>query len=405
MISEKKIKEWVDIYLSHIDEITPEVHVREEEGYKFKSVDTFQKNFDIDHPDLADNLEKAIEHNNLVAGSMYWPLKMLLIFAREYEDETRNALKKLFDTEKGVSQRIDEAERKFDELMETRNSRLNEDAHSFIGLRFLSLLLGFYYPDEYNAVKPREWKVFSKFIDENFSIPRHTPPGEQYKFYALGIEELRSHIKSVPQVQELREQLTEGLTFKDKEYRWMAQDVIYVTARVFAAKKSGEELSKEPIFEGISSTDDIESGNVVKMQESLEFPLEEYLENLIVKNWGSMDFGEPLTFYIDGDGTPGQQYTTDVGIIDILAIDKNGDFVVIELKKGRTNDKVVGQILNYMGWVRNNLAEKDQGVRGIIIASDGNQALFSAQGEVSDKVAVKYYRVGVDFTNPNNGNS
>jgi hypothetical protein len=51
----------------------------------------------------------------------------------------------------------------------------------------------------------------------------------------------------------------------------------------------------------------------------VRFPLEEYLENLIVKNWAHIDFCKDLVFFTDEDGTPGQQYATDVGIIDLLA--------------------------------------------------------------------------------------
>jgi hypothetical protein len=39
----------------------------------------------------------------------------------------------------------------------------------------------------------------------------------------------------------------------------------------------------------------------------------------------------------------GQQYATDIGPIDILAIEaKTKAFVVIELKKGRPSDRVIG---------------------------------------------------------------
>lgn len=39
---------------------------------------------------------------------------------------------------------------------------------------------------------------------------------------------------------------------------------------------------------------------------------------------------------------------------------------MIELKKGRTEDETVGQVLRYMGWVRAHLSpEKD--VRGVIV--------------------------------------
>jgi RecB family endonuclease NucS len=49
--------------------------------------------------------------------------------------------------------------------------------------------------------------------------------------------------------------------------------------------------------------------------------------------------------------------------------------VVIELKKGQTSDATVGQILRYMAWVEENIAETGQQVEGIIIARDVDDAL------------------------------
>jgi restriction system protein len=42
-------------------------------------------------------------------------------------------------------------------------------------------------------------------------------------------------------------------------------------------------------------------------------------------------------------------------------------YLVIELKKGRSSDVVVGQILRYMGFIKNELAVNGESVRGIII--------------------------------------
>ncbi|MGC8566038.1 MAG: PDDEXK nuclease domain-containing protein, partial [Thermoplasmata archaeon] len=75
----------------------------------------------------------------------------------------------------------------------------------------------------------------------------------------------------------------------------------------------------------------------------------------------------------------GRQYPTSVGPIDILAIDrKNKEFVVIELKRKRSSDDALGQILRYMGWVKENLAVDEYaqyGVRGIIIAKEKDKNL------------------------------
>ncbi len=74
-----------------------------------------------------------------------------------------------------------------------------------------------------------------------------------------------------------------------------------------------------------------------------------------------------LTLYRKG-GQIGQQFETDIGIIDLLCRDRFGNFVVIEFKWGESSDETIGQILRYIGWVRANLAGGRQ-VRGIIMCA------------------------------------
>lgn len=399
MISEQKLKDWTDIFLAYVREKTPEYHVTQEEGYKFKSVETFQKNFDIDDPDIASMLERSIETNNLVAGAMYFPKRMLLHFAQEYPEDTRKALRHLFDESRDIGTRLVETEEAFDMLLSKREKMVGKTGASFIGLRFLSLLLAFRYPERYDAMKPREWKVFCRYINNDFAIPNHTPIGEQYKMFCEYTDALRAYIKHLPQIQDLREKLTRGLAFNDDEFRWMTQDVIYVTARRFAKEKDSQAIG-QPAEEKETALDEALEEPAAESGAEMTFPLEKYLEHFIIENWDNIDFGEPLDLYRDEDGMPGQQYTTDVGIIDILAKDPKGNFVVIELKRGKSTQHVIGQVLAYMGWVRNNLAINGQSVRGIVIVSEGNQALLEAQREVADKVSVKYYRVNLEIINP-----
>ena len=66
--------------------------------------------------------------------------------------------------------------------------------------------------------------------------------------------------------------------------------------------------------------------------------------------------------------------------------------MVIELKKGRGSDKVVGQILKYMGRVDENLCEEGQRVKGIIICKEQDSKLSYAL-KMTTNIAVKYYRV------------
>jgi hypothetical protein len=137
-----------------------------------------------------------------------------------------------------------------------------------------------------------------------------------------------------------------------------------------------------------------------KPQEEMEFILEKYLEDFIWDNWDKIDFGEKLEKFIDEDGNEGKQYyTEDAGYIDILAKDSKGNFVVFELKKGRKNDEVVGQILRYTGWVRKNLVKKGEDVRGIIVVGTKDPKLEYALSEITDKVSAKLYRVSFRLEN------
>ena len=102
-------------------------------------------------------------------------------------------------------------------------------------------------------------------------------------------------------------------------------------------------------------------------QEGSEFAFEKDLQNFLVKNLHMIEPG--LKLYHDGR-RDGQEYPAGRRRIDILALDSEGQLVIIELKVSRGHDRTIGQILNYIGWVKENIAAPDQEVRGIIIAKE-----------------------------------
>jgi len=130
-----------------------------------------------------------------------------------------------------------------------------------------------------------------------------------------------------------------------------------------------------------------------------EFALEKYLEEFIVSNFNTI-FNNQYILYIDPDGNPGQQYpllSEDgkiFGRIDILAIEKHTkDFIVIELKKGKESDPVIGQTLRYIGWVKENLCEEKQSVKGIVICREVDKKMLYAVQPLKDLIKVKKYKV------------
>ena len=229
MIDHKRMTSFVDRYIRFVREKGYQAYAQEMEGYKFRSVEVFQTHFDINASDLSAMLASSIESNNLTSGGyQYWPRKMLLTFASEYEQETRQALETLFDQQVSVKDRINHAYRLFQDIMRRRNEKRGENIQSYFGLRFLSVLLGFRYPELYYPIKPREYRGFATYVDDGFKHSlRGLDYGGQYELYAQYADTLNRYIKTLPEVQSLHSSLVRDVGFKDPNYIWMTQDAIY----------------------------------------------------------------------------------------------------------------------------------------------------------------------------------
>ena len=102
-----------------------------------------------------------------------------------------------------------------------------------------------------------------------------------------------------------------------------------------------------------------------------------------------------LKLFVDESSNRGRQYPTDVGTIDLLFVRPNGDMVVIELKRFRGSDEVVGQISRYIGWIKHHVAYY-KNVYGVIITHQYDSKLkYAVEG--NEKLTLKYYRIHIEF--------
>jgi hypothetical protein len=153
-----------------------------------------------------------------------------------------------------------------------------------------------------------------------------------------------------------------------------------------------------PTSGGADDRVDVEAGDLE--EEKLEFVLEAYLEEFLLTNFERIDWGRPLQLWESDGGELGHQYATAVGRLDFLCRDTADDtLVVVELKRGRPSDRVVGQAARYMGWIRANLARPGQRVEGLIVAHGQDDRLAYAVAAVPD-LAVLTYEIDFRLTAP-----
>ena len=156
----------------------------------------------------------------------------------------------------------------------------------------------------------------------------------------------------------------------------------------------GSDIDADRVSEvlGDNDTDIGDEGSDVNEH---SFSLEYQLRDFLAANLDSIDVnGEKLSVYVDERECDGVEYPTDVGPIDILAVDKNSDFYVFELKRANSPDRAFGQVARYMGWLKQTIG-KDRKVYGVIVSKTVSRNLRFAKTISPD---VYLYEYEVSFT-------
>ena len=151
----------------------------------------------------------------------------------------------------------------------------------------------------------------------------------------------------------------------------------------------------EPIHDGASAgmeTDNMESvldedETEVTPIATSEFLLEKDLQSYLAKN---LQVVEPGLSLYDGESGSGLEFAVGGRFIDILAVDSTGALVVLELKVSKVYDRVIGQLLRYINWIRQNVAEPGQKVRGMIVCRKVSEDLKLACASIPDVELFEY---------------
>lgn len=143
-----------------------------------------------------------------------------------------------------------------------------------------------------------------------------------------------------------------------------------------------EPIEPSPIADGVTA------------HVAARFAIERHLHDYLFDNWPQLGLsGDWDLFVRDGEPDAGYEFPTPIGRIDLLAKHRREPrWLVIELKRDKSSDAVVGQILRYIGWIKAHLAQPGDAVEGLIIAARGEDKLHYALSVVPT-VSFKSYEV------------
>ncbi|MBK8285915.1 MAG: DUF91 domain-containing protein [Ahniella sp.] len=139
----------------------------------------------------------------------------------------------------------------------------------------------------------------------------------------------------------------------------------------------------------------VEQGESAEELEEAVFQFEAQLRDFIAQNLSRIEVpGLRLRLFHDDAGRNGIEYPTPVGPIDVLAEDQDGHLYVFELKRGRTPDHVIGQLMRYMGCLKAVYGGK-RSVHGVIVAREITSGLRYAATVVPN---VRLYEYEIQFS-------
>ena len=136
---------------------------------------------------------------------------------------------------------------------------------------------------------------------------------------------------------------------------------------------------------------EVASGRTETTKEQI-FGLERHLHDFLRDNWDQTELGKEWMLIEEDGEIVGYEYDTHkVGVIDLLAKHRTAPkWLVVELKRGHTSDKALGQALRYRGWVKRHLAEPNESVEAVVVGHQADQKLLYALDDVPGVRALTY---------------
>lgn len=294
---------------------------RKDELYKWKAIQCFQDNWDIDAIDFASMLEKSLnDSNNLLNSFNYFPQKMIIAFAKKEPNVVRKMFKNLFNENIPLIDRYKEFVRISEELL---NRYWDVDKNHYQDKHAISTYLSFMYPNKYYVYKATVARKFASYLKVDISckemnlIKEEKQANELCKYFDL-CDDVLNYILNDKELLELSSNNLPDGCYLDEMYHTLAWDIIYFGGTIFFDKKYWL-LSPNP--ENIPSWTEFKDKGIIKIGWSKLGDLTDINTKTEINNL--------LNQFYPGSGSRKNdthalyQFVNDINIGDIIIV-KNG---------------------------------------------------------------------------------
>ncbi len=200
------------------------------EKYKWIAIKHFQDNWDIDAPDFAEMLQRSLSKTeNLLASINNFPARMILVYAKLYPEEVRNAFRELFDESIDFSKRITAFKNKADEWLKKTPDNAKQHYQNEYSI---SIYLWLRYPDKYYIYKYSEAKEVANELESDYIIKKGKAEANAVSTFSM-YDEIREVIKSDVQIRDMLENALDADCYPDPELVTVTIDVGFYISRFY----------------------------------------------------------------------------------------------------------------------------------------------------------------------------
>jgi 5-methylcytosine-specific restriction endonuclease McrA len=222
---QENISDYIGSYVEHV--LKDLTFYQKDEGYKFKAVATFQKEFNLKSKNWLSMIERALKNaGNLVQSGQYFPKRMLLHYIQTDENFVRKEFENLLLGRENITRRIGDFIYNFQKRFPPRDRY----KQSYFDYRFLSFFLASYKPDKYFYVKSSDYKKFAKQIRYDLDTSGKEP-GEKYREFVELAEITREVLRVNEEFKEVHQKIVSKFNFKDPDLSWGTYDFIFNVSR------------------------------------------------------------------------------------------------------------------------------------------------------------------------------